>query len=207
MFARTVGTMPLRQPDLPPRQPVTDRPKPRTAHRLTVVGGLLVLLLGVLAPATLARSAAARHSVCKSSSHHARHSSSGSRCSKRRGTAGHEVKPGSTRKTAAHGRNGAGRSSARVPARCEDGTLPVREASGAFACGDESEPSCADGSEPTVATGSASLSCDGAAAGPSPRSGGSGGDPECSGEAVCVGTETACEAGAGTPGCAVEAVS
>ena len=46
-----------------------------------------------------------------------------------------------------------------TPAECEDGSSPVRSASGAYSCEDGSEPSCEDGSEPVRPSAASAPMC------------------------------------------------
>ncbi len=46
-----------------------------------------------------------------------------------------------------------------IPAICEDGSAPTREASGSFSCDDESEPGCESGSTPVLSSDGSTLLC------------------------------------------------
>lgn len=142
------------QPSHPYRPPPSN--VALTAHRrlLLPAAGLLVLLLA-LAPLALGRAPSARRTSCKSTARSPRHGARAKHCTPRKTS----VKK-HTAKKPAHKRVSTpapGSVSSRVAARCEDGALPAREASGSFGCDDESEPACADGSTPATGAGAAAV--------------------------------------------------
>jgi hypothetical protein len=120
----------------------------------------LALLVSLLACAALSAAAFGRTA-------HDAHSSHGGR---RPACAGHRAKHGTAKHCAKHhgqkthkAKKPAAKPSAPapklVPALCEDGSAPVRSASGSFTCEDGSEPACEDGSETIHPSSSAAPMC------------------------------------------------
>jgi hypothetical protein len=125
----------------------THTPPPRQVLRSLAL--LLALLLcGCLAAAAAARPARTRPASSCHTSHRAKHSAS-KRCSKHHPT--HKAKKPAPK--------------AAVPApkltsaSCEDGTAPVRVASGDYNCTDGSEPACEDGSDPILPSATSAPMC------------------------------------------------
>jgi hypothetical protein len=114
---------------------------------------LLALLLALLVVAAgLAAGAAARpqhagHASC-TTSHHAKHAAA-KRCAK------HHSRKHKTRKAS----KTAAPAPKLTPAKCEDGTAPVRATSGAYTCEDGSEPACQDGTDPVHLSASPAPVC------------------------------------------------
>jgi hypothetical protein len=145
------------------------RAKPTVSSRRALPVLLLALLACVAAifgsrPA--AAGAAGAHRSCASAK-----ARGGSRAcsSRKRSTRAHHKsgrrKTGHRRSKKSHPSNhggsahGAPAVPATEPALCEDGSTPVREASGVYGCGDGSEPACSDGSEPIASKRSSQPEC------------------------------------------------
>ena len=136
------GTMGAGRIGLPMETRVhTHTPPPRRVLRSFAL--LLALLVsGCLAAAAAARPTHAHHTSSCGTSHHTRHSSA-KRCSK------HHAGKG-THQTRKPAPKPAAPAPKLTPASCEDGTAPVRVASGDYNCEDGSEPACIDGSDPIL---------------------------------------------------------
>jgi hypothetical protein len=121
----------------------------------------LGLSLGVLAAAALlgpAQTLAQTHrATCPSSGAHSK-AKHGHGCAK-------PARKGKSHRTAKHHakrtktKAGSSASGAFVPARCEDGSLPVAAANGSFSCDDGSEPECENGAAPTRSSKDKKLLC------------------------------------------------
>jgi len=125
----------------------------RRSAALTLAGALGALVL-LLVPSALARSPSSGAGGCPSgkSSHHAAHSTT-RRCPKRR-------RRSAKRRHSTHKPTGKRtKTIALIPATCEDETLPVRGADGAYACDDGSEPSCEDGVGATLSAKTGAPMC------------------------------------------------
>jgi hypothetical protein len=100
----------------------------------------LALLLALIASAALSAGAFARpahgHKAPCNASHHAKHGAK--HCAKHH-TTKHKAKKPAAKPSAPAPKL--------TPAECEDGSAPVRSASGSYGCEDGSEPACEDGSE------------------------------------------------------------
>ncbi len=128
----------------------THTPPPRRVLRSLAL--LLALLAcGCLAAAAAARPARVHHTSSCATSRHARHASS-KRCSKHHaGKGAHKTKKPAPKPATPAPKL--------APAVCEDGTAPVREASGVYDCEDGSEPACTDGSDPLHPTAVSAPMC------------------------------------------------
>jgi hypothetical protein len=146
----------------------------------------------LIAPSALAREAHSHKGACSATRPAPHHAKRSGRCSHRGARKGkaptHRTsQPKQTTGATSHKPT---TPATRVPARCEDTSLPGRSSAGSSTCQDGSEPSCQDGSEPTRAAGATTLTC------PAPKDGGEQEAAlECSngGESECGPTEPPCE--------------
>lgn len=156
---------------------MTNLPSPRRLARpLLIALSALALLAALLGPSqTLAQT---RGASCPSDARagkprhgahactHPSHRSTARHAAKRRAGHAHAKAKGKgkakgTDKGKAKGTRAAHGAGATVfvPARCEDGAIPVAGAGGSFSCEDGSQPSCEDGAAPTRSRGGAGLVC------------------------------------------------
>jgi hypothetical protein len=185
---------------------LTDRPPARRlALAVTLALSLSVFVMALLGPAqTLAQThraacSGAAHAKAKHGAHACTQSSRKIKAKTKRRSKHASVKKTRKRSSAA--------SQAMVPARCEDGSTPVREAGGSFVCEDGSEPQCEDGATPTVSRNGKSLVCAVPAEGEASAS-----ESECEEESLGCSTgsgsgEQTCEAADGDSGSACEGES
>ncbi len=103
-----------------------------------------------------ARRAHASAHACPSRSAHKRSTRAHRKAKARHTSRRHPSKAGAAGSGAS---SGSPASAAPEPARCEDGSLPKRSASGSFTCADDSEPECTSGAEPQLSPRKTQLLC------------------------------------------------
>jgi hypothetical protein len=175
-----------------------DQPTRRRASALSLAFALAALALTLIAPSqTIARSLTGRDtraSACSASRAGTAgvvHACIQSAHKRKRATHRH-ARRGHTRK---HAHAKAPAKPASVPASCEDGSAPMREAGGSFTCRDGSEPECEDGATPAPSRTGTKLLCPAVSEGsPEAGEGGceEGADGSCDGEPPRGASEREC---------------
>jgi hypothetical protein len=153
-----------------------------TAVLALALSTVAIVALLVLSPLALAHghkaacSSAATHSkhgarACtqskRAASSHKRKSDARPKAKPKAKPKGHHAKHAVTTKKTVKTKAKSPAGTIQTPAVCEDGSVPVQESNGFFACDDESEPGCENGATPMLSPNGKKLICGPAAKGAS----------------------------------------